>query len=758
MADDRVHIFGIRHHGPGSARSLEHALESLAPDCVLIEGPPDAEPVLAQILHEQMQPPVALLVYRPDEPQRAAFFPFAEFSPEWRALRYGLSREIPTQFIDLPQSRQLVDEQPEQLATDVDTNDEVAPDKQLADRDLSRRDPLGLLAEAAGFSDGERWWDWLVESREARSIDVFTAIHEAMTALRTELPPSDDPREERREAHMRSRIRAALKDNFQRIAVVCGAWHAPALTPSRFPSVAQDNAVLAGLPKVKTEAAWCPWTYDRLSFGSGYGAGVVSPAWYELIWKCEEQVGTQWMIRVARLMRERELDTSSAHVIEAVRLAETLAAMRNRPQPGLEELDEAALAIVCGGEPAPMAVIRRRLVIGEKLGAIPEDAPLAPLQRDLAAEQKRLRFPAQAQVKKHDFDLRKPMDLERSQLLHRLNLLNVPWGTTAPRSHGAKGTFHEFWQTEWEPEFAVKLIEASRFGNTVAAAAEGRTADLAKNAESLAELTLLLDHALLANLPRGVEWLTAAIQDRAATNCDVLQLLAAVPALARAARYGNVRQTDAELVLHIVTGLVERIAIGLPGACQSLSDDSAAAMLLQLDHAHPALQSLSVESFLEAWFAALTALVERDATHPLLQGRAANLLHAAQRVDAAEVARWVQLALSPAAPRSAAAAWVEGFLTGSGMMLLHDQKLWSIVSGWVAGLSAEAFVETLPLLRRTFSTFAPAERRNLGELVQRGGGGASALSTESSSIRFNHQRAQRVLPQIAKLLGHPPIQ
>ena len=37
-----VQIFGIRHHGPGCARSLRGALKALKPDIVMVEGPPDA--------------------------------------------------------------------------------------------------------------------------------------------------------------------------------------------------------------------------------------------------------------------------------------------------------------------------------------------------------------------------------------------------------------------------------------------------------------------------------------------------------------------------------------------------------------------------------------------------------------------------------------------------------------------------------------------------------------------------------------------
>ncbi len=46
MPTEGVRLFGIRHHGPGSAHSLVHAL-SYAPDAVLIEGPPDANELAA---------------------------------------------------------------------------------------------------------------------------------------------------------------------------------------------------------------------------------------------------------------------------------------------------------------------------------------------------------------------------------------------------------------------------------------------------------------------------------------------------------------------------------------------------------------------------------------------------------------------------------------------------------------------------------------------------------------------------------------
>jgi len=102
-----VSIFGVRHHGPGCARSLRAALKKLQPDIVLVEGPPDAQEALPLLASGQMKPPVALLIYVPDRPQHAVYYPFTHFSPEWQALRYALERGIPARFMDLPQAVQL---------------------------------------------------------------------------------------------------------------------------------------------------------------------------------------------------------------------------------------------------------------------------------------------------------------------------------------------------------------------------------------------------------------------------------------------------------------------------------------------------------------------------------------------------------------------------------------------------------------------------------------------------------------------------
>jgi len=754
-----LHIFGIRHHGPGSARSLRNALELLRPDAVLVEGPPDAAEALPLMTNEQMRPPVALLIYAADDPKRAVFYPFAVFSPEWQALDYALTNRVEVRFMDLPQAHQLAFGEQE---------DSAIRNSQSA----IQADPIGQLAAAAGYSDGERWWEQMFEQRRD-GIDHFAAVTEAMKTLRESLRQLDelaselddeavaklmgDPRnvqrERLREAFMRQTIRLAQREGFERIALVCGAWHAPALNVNdkAAPLAKEDAALLKGLPKVKVQATWTPWTYGRLSFHSGYGAGIESPGWYDHLWTTPDQTAICWMARVARLMREEDLDVSSAHVIEAVRLAETLAALRGRAFAGLEEMNEAVQTVFCFGNDLPLRLVHERLIVGEVLGEVPEETPLAPLQRDLQREQKRLRLAAEALERSLDLDLRKPNDLDRSRLLHRLNLLGVGWGETQ-HAGGYKGTFHELWRLRLQPEFVVALIEAGMWGNTIVEAASARARDEADRAKDLPALTGLLDRTLLADLPEAVSHLMARLQAEAALATDVGHLMEALPPLASVMRYGNVRQTDAAMVGGIIDGLVARICIGLPGACASLNDEAAAAMFDRIVSVNGSIGLLKSEELLRSWQTTLAQLAGQHGLHGLVAGRCCRLLLDGGAFPTEEAARRLSYALSTASEPAQAAGWAEGFLKGSGLLLLHDERLWQVIDDWVSALQGESFTILLPLLRRTFSTFTAPERRQMGERAKRSASNTKQI-VQPDAEEFDQNRAEAVLPLVARLLG-----
>jgi hypothetical protein len=341
------------------------------------------------------------------------------------------------------------------------------------------------------------------------------------------------------------------------------------------------------------------------------------------------------------------------------------------------------------------------------------------------------------------------MDLERSHLLHRLGLLSAPWGEL--RDEGQKkGTFHEFWRLQWHPEFVVAIIDAARFGSTVAEAATAVAVRRAQEAATLAELTALLDAVILADLPPAVAALIGLLQARTAVSGDVLQLMAALPPLGNVCRYGNVRQTDAALVRCIVDELVARICVGLPSACASLSDDAAKEVMSHIDQVEATLKFLQDSSHASAWNEVLRSLADQTGVHGLIAGRTTRLLHQKGSFQPGETAQRMSVWTSRGNDPIHAAAWLEGFLVGSGLVLLHDDSLWNLTDHWVTELSGDHFQTVLPLLRRTFSTFPAGERRQMGERAKQG---VRSRTVDAPATSFDTERADRVLPLLAKILG-----
>ena len=271
---------------------------------------------------------------------------------------------------------------------------------------IEQHDPLALLAAAAGYDDPERWWDDLVESR-LDSSSPFPMITDAMAELRMIMDQSagDRDREARREAYMRQKIREAVKRGHERVAVVCGAWHAPVLRWP-LPPAAADVRTLRGAPRRKITLTWVPWTHQRLAYATGYGAGIASPGWYHHLWTAPDRPIVRWLAKVAQALRARDLPVSSAHVIEAVRLAETLAGLRRRPLAGLAEVTEATRAVLCDGDELAVRYVTDHLVVGQALGSVNRDVPTVPLEADLTRTCRTLRVRREAQVRFHDLDLR----------------------------------------------------------------------------------------------------------------------------------------------------------------------------------------------------------------------------------------------------------------------------------------------------------------------------------------------------------------
>jgi len=746
-----IQIFGVRHHGPGSARRLLTALEDWKPDCILLEFPADAQSELQQLSRLQIEPPIALVVYEQNNIQQALYYPFARFSPEWQAIQWAHRQGIPIIAMDLPVSQQLAMRNEQILDLHADNN-----------QSSIQQDPLGTIAQLAGFDDSEQWWELTFE-QHIDDLALFGAINELMQALRKEANSSRETLI--REAYMRKVLRKAIKEKHEKIAIVCGAWHGPVLEDYAGYKMASDNKILKGLAKKKVKAAWIPWSYPRLAKESGYGAGVHSPQWYELLFDYSSAAPIHWMVAASQLLRKEGIDSSPAHAQEAVRLARTLAIIREQRIPKLDDLHAAALSVLCEGAPERMQLISKHLILGDKVGQVPENASQVPLQKNLTQLLKSARLnkywgiTGEQWVKgtkknpRGGIDLREPTDLLKSQLLYQLQILSIHWGKTQETSANDLGAFKELWLLEWQPEFSLHVIEAAMWGNQVTEAAakcllqqQADTGILA-----LAEAVLL---GLKAGLQQSVPALVTLLKDRAAVTRDVQELLAGLPAIIRIIQYGDARKTDVTSLALLLEELTPRLATGLAGAATAIDETAAKELLKNILACHRGLCALELPLLEDHWWPAVKKIADLPAITPLIQGLAVRLLFDQEKINLPATSQRLDYALSKGNQPLEIANWIAGFLHGSGLILIHHPALWKITDQWIREMDMDDLQQILPLLRRTFSRFSPGERQRMLQLVMRKTNKKAVVEKPSGSVNnYDAERAAVIAEGVMGWIG-----
>ena len=699
--------YGIRHHGPGSARALRRALARDLPEVLALEMPADLASALEHVGDRGLRPPVAIVAYDPKDVQRALYYPLARFSPEWVAVRWAVDNEVPILPADLPAALMMAGGK--------------------AERPRVRVDPLGELAKLAGYTDRERWWEKTFEAREHET-DVFGAVEDMIGALRAAYPEATDAECRLREMHMARVLQKAFKDGAERVGYVCGAWHAPAVgsgagkdLASRLRKTASGYAkAKAGRKGPKLATAWIPYTYERLRTGSGYGAGVTSPVWYELLYEDPARAAEQYLTLIAREMRVSGTDASTAQVVDAVDLADGLRRLRGLALAGLDEIREAARGTLARGSEVLLDEAMRRVESLRTSGSVPEHLSSLPLQQDLELRLKAVRLMKPYRDMEEVFktlDLRKPAHLAASQLICQLLLLDLPFGERLPGKAGALGTFREEWRLHWRPGFAVTLIGAHRHGHTVEEAARSALRERLSESADLVELVRAVDLVILSGLYEELDALARLVREQAAATVDVWVIARALPDLLRLARYHSLRLSDVETLSGLNAVLLPKLAAGLTAACRGLEEEPAYEGFTALKKLQPYLAMLEEEALRGLWLSALAQVAHAKQTHPLLRGFALRTRYDAGVSPGAETERLLRREMSTGIGVDGAGLFVEGFLYSSVQVLLHQPEVLSAVDAWLGAVDLDDFRKLLPALRRTFSQFSRSERRKLGAVL-----------------------------------------
>ncbi|MBW3542238.1 MAG: hypothetical protein KY476_18370 [Planctomycetes bacterium] len=718
------------------AWQLREFLDRTRPDLVLIEGLDDAGEVLPDVTRSETEPPVAILAYTDALPVRTLVYPFARYSPEYQALVWAHEHGVPAEFCDLPSDvfLGLQEAEIEWLERTRREASEAPPSGDEPPIRVGVPEPRPSLyqriAEQAGERDYDTYWERHFEHNAAPG-SYRGATVELGRALRELEEDAPRWRAENlvREAYMRRRIEQAIGAGYQpdKIAAVVGAFHAPVLT-GEFPTM--SDAELALLPRRTSKLTLMPYSYFRLSSQSGYGAGNVAPAYFELLWEALNERGIgdlsrRYLSLVARHLREAGTHRSTAEVIDSVRLAETLAALKGGLAPALADLHDAAVTLLGQGELSAVKESLARVDVGTAIGRLPRGVSQTSIQADFDRELARLKLEKYrgAVQQELDLDLRENrrvksaetafLDLNRSSFFHRLRVLGVSFAKPgATRQESA--TWAEKWFLQWTPESEIELVESVLLGETIELATAYKFKSQLDACTSIADAAALVHDACRCDLMHSMELARRRLQELAAVSSEFAALAAAARQLGLVVRYGDVRRFDAEPLVPLLEELFVQAAMSL-FASAGCDDEAVPAMLEGID----ALNKVGLEFHDRVaeplWIEQLQKLADSDDRSPPLSGYACAILLERGLIENEALAREVSRRISPGVPADLGAGWFEGLAQRNRYALLARQPLWEQLAGYIASLDDDEFKRALVFLRRAFGPFSAREKRQISE-------------------------------------------
>lgn len=743
-----VHLFPVRHHSPRAAACLRNCLETVRPELILIEGPSDGEPLIPVITDQESQPPIAILAYSTDGQPQSCMWPFVRYSPEYEALRWARRHGVKARFIDWPagtalgaarQAAQEAEQKADATAASPTPEDSSDPEARARFGNRQRE-----LAERFGLRHFNEFWDaWF----EIPAYDA-TRFREAMTAFADYIAPAADrdPESALRDRIMAEAIEAEIQAGTApgRIVAVLGAAHVAAI-------VRGDPRVNTPLPQaVPAALAIVPYSYPRLSETSGYGAGNRAPWYYERVYENAldfKQASLVVLIEFAASMRLRGFTVSLADVIEAYRLGVTLAGLRGKAAPGVDELAEAACAAITRGELSPIREFLAPLMIGRRVGRLGSAAGRNSLQREFSEGLRKFGFPQRDELETVTLRLADSTQAAASLFLHRLRVADVPYAAYAGSQsvvskakqkddeaggYGALTRVREHWQVQWTPATEVALAESVIYGESFAEVCERKLNEALQDAKRAADATGLLVDAVLTEAIKATARALDAAERLSSTDEDVGSLGQAARTLAGLKSFGSSRPqltqlagTVERLLVGTFTRATMRLPLSLLGDAEATAPARRAMMVLQeLALTQPGLDRA-------AWFEGLHGILGDETVEPTAAGTATALLYLARECSDEQLRALLGRRLADTITPARSADFLAGFFSVNALVLLKNREIVAALSAFLAGLGADMFRDTLPALRRAFAVLGASERRFLLEhLIALHGAAAKAESAQ----------------------------
>jgi hypothetical protein len=487
------------------------------------------------------------------------------------------------------------------------------------------------------------------------------------------------------------------------------------------------------------------YTFAQLDALSGYAAGMPQPGYYQALWEALEKneaapfdaVALRLLVNLGQAARKRDLSASVsvADEIAALEQARRLAQLRSHAGPAREDVWDAVRGCLIKGELGSdgeaVLALARQLFTGEATGEVPPDAGVPPVVADFRRVAELRKLPvAFGGMQAASLEIyRKDTHREVSRFLHRLEFLNVPYGSRRAGPDFLRGIelerVIEHWDCRWVPQTESRLIECSVYGASVEEAAAARLMEESSRlseeaADGASNGVALLIRACLMGLPSAAADLARRLSDWIGRDASFVSLAKAFGQLTLLSQSREPLQAVKVDLLPEVLGTAYIRACQLLSEAVQLPDEQAAAFVdgCLMMNSRLSVEGESSNLDVDLFWESLFNLQVHTTTPPLLRGAAAGLLHTTARMDCDEVIKAVYGALSPAVGDGARQVdFLAGLLKTARELAWREPMLLQAVETMFTQWSDDEFLRRLPHLRLAWSDLTPRETDRVAALV-----------------------------------------
>jgi len=746
-----VLYFPVRHHSPVCAYHLKRAIEDYCPECILIEGPQNAEELISVLAHQDTKAPLALYYYykdskgllSEDKEDYRCYYPFLDCSPEMVALREASSRNIPAHFIDLSYGEILL-----HTVSGKGIRKEAEKQNYSDDYLLSRSQYLKLLCEKTKMRDFEEFWEKYFE------IDGLTLPTQEFVRrmfLYCCLSRIHTPDEELqadgclcREQFMAQQI-AEISTKYQKTLVVTGGFHTFGLLHLLKPKKNRTGLQFVGekvtLHKIsEKDQGVYPLAYSMQAADAlnGYASGMQSPGFYQKVWEQFTKTGEtkgayeaavlHQLIYAGRKARKKKESLSSYDIICALSMARGLASLRGKQEPGLYELQDAALSSFVKGELSlstdlPLRILQE-LNTGSQVGSLCADALRPPILNDFEEQCKKFALQIQAASKK-EVTLEiftKQKHMAASRFFYQMEFLETGF---ASRKKGSdllgrkdRSRVREVWTYQFSSKVLSTLVDVSMSGSTVKEAAHAQLISKFKKSTGSREAARFLVQSFLMGFLEDLGEMEDHAHEVLATDGDFFSLAESFSyfkMLSELIELYQYETENGEKLDKLLSICFQKIIQLLPSMAQ-VSEDHQQECMESCLNLYQMTGKKNFEHYRPVLMDAFLRLIGKKDIQPGLFGAVLGLLYGydGQYADNIQQASSGFLKGSKEM-RMKSAAFLRGlFFTARDFVFVQETFL-EMIDELVAALGAEDFLQLLPEFRMAFGYFTPLETDRIAQ-------------------------------------------